>query len=103
MNTRCRRLSETTSTARSITSGRFVQVARTIRRISGTSPKENEWNKENLGFKEKDWLEAEVCREVKAGQLDPKEAYQKLTTDWVAYYHEMRSQSDQDVVDKDDE
>jgi len=23
-------------------------------------PKDNEWNKENLGFKEKDWLEAEV-------------------------------------------
>jgi hypothetical protein len=35
-------------------------------------PKDNEWNKENLGFKEKDWLEAEVCREIKAGQLDPE-------------------------------
>jgi hypothetical protein len=66
-------------------------------------PKKNEWNKENLGFKEKDWLEAEVCNEVKAGQLDPKEAYQKMTTDWVAYYHDMRSQSDQNVEDEDDE
>lgn len=53
-------------------------------------PKKNEWNKENLGFKEKDWLEAEVGNKIKAGQLDPKEAYQKMTTDWVAYYHEMQ-------------
>ena len=29
-------------------------------------PEENEWNKENLGFKEKDWFEAEVCKEIKA-------------------------------------
>jgi hypothetical protein len=28
--------------------------------------KENEWNKENLGFKEKDWLEAEIKRSKRA-------------------------------------
>ena len=36
-------------------------------------PEENELNKENLGFNEKDWLEAEVCKEIKAGQLDPRQ------------------------------
>jgi hypothetical protein len=66
-------------------------------------PKENEWNGENLGFKEKDWLEAEICKKIKAGDLDPQEAYDKLTADWVAYYHEMRKDSDEKVVDRDDE
>jgi hypothetical protein len=65
-------------------------------------PKENEWNGENLGFKEKDWLEVEICKEIKAGDLDPKEAYDKLTADWVAYYHEKRKDTDEKVVDQDD-
>jgi hypothetical protein len=66
-------------------------------------PKENEFNGENLGFKEKDWLEAEICKKIKAGDLEPKEAYNKLTTDWVAYYHEMRTDGDEKVVDHDDQ
>jgi hypothetical protein len=65
-------------------------------------PKENEWNGENLGFKEKDWLEAEVCKEIIAGELEPQEAYKKLTTDWVAYYHEKLKDSHEKIVDQDD-
>jgi hypothetical protein len=26
--------------------------------------------------------------ELKAGQLDPNDAFQKMTTDWVAYYRD---------------
>ena len=51
-------------------------------------PAINDWNGENLGYHEKDKLENEVCIEIKAGQLDPNDAFQKMTTDWVAYYHE---------------
>ena len=51
-------------------------------------PATNDWNGENLGYHEKDKLEDEVCKEIKAGQLDPNDAFQKMTTDWVAYYHE---------------
>jgi hypothetical protein len=65
-------------------------------------PKENEWNGENLGFKEKDWLEAEICKEIVAGELEPEEAYKKLTTDWVAYYHEKLKESHEKIVDQDD-
>jgi len=56
-------------------------------------PATNDWNGENLGYHEKDKLEDEVCKEIKAGQLDPNDAFQKMTTDWVAYYHE-KFQSD---------
>ncbi|HVN89176.1 MAG TPA: hypothetical protein VMT61_05125 [Candidatus Binataceae bacterium] len=52
-------------------------------------PAVNDWNGENLGYHEKDKLEDEVCKEIKAGQLDPNDAFQKMTTDWVAYYREM--------------
>lgn len=47
-------------------------------------------NGEDLGFHTKDKLEAFICREVKAGRIDPKVAFQKITTDWVAYYHELK-------------
>ena len=51
-------------------------------------PATNDWNGENLGYHEKDKLEDEVCKEIKAGQLDPSDAFQKMTTDWVAFYHD---------------
>ncbi len=66
-------------------------------------PKENPWNGENLGFKEKDWLEADICKQIKAGTLDPSEAYKRLTTDWVAYYHDERARQDANIVDADDQ
>jgi len=56
-------------------------------------PAENAWQGENLGYHEKDWLEDEICKQIKAGQLDPDEAYKKLTTDWVVYYHEERQRA----------
>jgi hypothetical protein len=53
-------------------------------------PVTNKWNGKNYGFHEKDALETWVCAEEKAGRLDPKEAFQKITSDWVAYYNEVK-------------
>jgi hypothetical protein len=44
------------------------------------------WNGKDFGFKTKDRLEAFVCVEMKAGRMDPKVAYDKMTTDWVQFY-----------------
>jgi len=53
-------------------------------------PAKNPWQDENLGYHEKDWLEEQICKQIKAGQIDPAEAFKKLTVDWVSYYHEER-------------
>jgi len=53
-------------------------------------PIKNDWKGKNYGFKEKDALETWICAEVKAGRLDPKIAFQKITEDWVKYYQEVR-------------
>lgn len=37
----------------------------------------------------KDKLEAELCRRIKAGKVDPAEAFAKITKDWYAYYSEL--------------
>lgn len=61
-------------------------------------PGTGEWN-----FHDKDKLEAEICRRIKAGTLDPHMAYQKITTNWIAYYQEMFGvQKFGGVVDEDD-
>jgi hypothetical protein len=52
-------------------------------------PIKNMWNGKNFGYKEKDDLEAWVCRQVKAGSLAPKVAFQRITSDWVGYYMEV--------------
>lgn len=52
-------------------------------------PIKNIWNGKNFGYKEKDDLEAWVCRQVKAASLDPEVAFQRITSDWVAYYMEV--------------
>lgn len=52
-------------------------------------PADNEWNGENFGYHKKDVLEAYICEQIKTGRLDPEVAYQKITTDWVAYYQEL--------------
>jgi hypothetical protein len=49
-------------------------------------PITNMWNGKNYGFKQKDDLETWICVQVKAGKLDPKEAYQRITNDWVKFY-----------------
>ena len=53
-------------------------------------PVTNKWNGKNFGFHEKDALETWVCAEVKANRLDPKIAFEKITSDWVAYYIEVK-------------
>ena len=52
-------------------------------------PAVNPWNGKDFGFHTKDTLEAWVCTQIKAGKLDPKVAYQKMTTDWVKFYLEV--------------
>jgi hypothetical protein len=49
-------------------------------------PAVNVWNGQDFGFHAKDKLETYVCAQIKAGKLDSKVAYQKITSDWVAYY-----------------
>lgn len=51
-------------------------------------PATNMWQSQNFGFHQKDQLETYICAQIKAGALDPKVAYQKMTTDWVAFYLE---------------
>lgn len=47
------------------------------------------WFGTDYGFRAKDRLEAYVCREIKAGRLDPKYAFKRITEDWVKYYNEI--------------
>jgi hypothetical protein len=49
-------------------------------------PAENKWNGKNLGFHEKDALERYICKEIKDGRMDPKDAFERLTKDWVKFY-----------------
>lgn len=53
-------------------------------------PATNVWNGRNYGFHEKDDLEAWICQQIKANRLDPREAFDKMTTDWVKFYEEVR-------------
>lgn len=49
-------------------------------------PAENEWNGQNFGFHEKDKLETYICTQILAGKLDPKDAFNRVTGDWVKFY-----------------
>jgi hypothetical protein len=49
-------------------------------------PETNEWTGEDFGFHAKDKLEAYVCSQIKAGKMDPKDAYKRITEDWVKFY-----------------
>jgi hypothetical protein len=49
-------------------------------------PAQNEWNGQNFGFHEKDKLETYVCAQIKAGNMNPKDAYNRITRDWVKFY-----------------
>jgi uncharacterized protein YgiM (DUF1202 family) len=46
------------------------------------------WNGNDFGYHAKDKLEAYVCLQIQAGQLDPKEAFDRITRDWVKFYLE---------------
>jgi hypothetical protein len=50
----------------------------------------NMWNGKNYGFHEKDDLEAWVCQQIKDGQLDACTAFDRITTDWVKFYQEVK-------------
>lgn len=47
-------------------------------------------NGEPMGFHQKDVLEDWGCEQIKARRLDPAEFARRITTDWVAYYREVR-------------
>lgn len=49
-------------------------------------PADEKWNGKNYGYHQKDELEAWVCRQIKVGKLTPKDAYNRLTQDWVKFY-----------------
>jgi hypothetical protein len=66
-------------------------------------PEDNSWNGQNFGYKEKDALEAWVCRMIKVGKLEPKEAYAELVGDWVKYYMEVDPQGRNGDETDDDE
>jgi hypothetical protein len=61
-------------------------------------PAINVWNGKNYGYHEKDDLEAWVCQQIKANRLDPREAFDKLTTDWVKYYEEVKPGHQSELV-----
>ena len=52
-------------------------------------PANNMWKGKNFGYHGKDSLESWVCVQVKAGKLDPKEAFTRMTSDWVKFYMDV--------------
>jgi uncharacterized protein YgiM (DUF1202 family) len=52
-------------------------------------PAVNLWNGKNFGFHTKDILEVHVCELIKNHNLDPQEAFDRLTKDWVRYYMDL--------------
>jgi hypothetical protein len=49
-------------------------------------PAVNDWNGQDFGFHAKDKLETYICAQIKAGKLEPQEAYDRITGDWVKFY-----------------
>lgn len=49
-------------------------------------PADSGWNSRNFGYHTKDKLETYVCTQIKKGKLDPREAYDRMTKDWVKFY-----------------
>jgi len=49
-------------------------------------PAVSDWNGQDFGYHTKDKLETYICAQIKAGKLDPKEAYDRITKDWVKFY-----------------
>jgi hypothetical protein len=49
-------------------------------------PETNDWKGQDFGFHAKDKLETYVCVQIKAGKMDPKEAFKRITDDWVKFY-----------------
>jgi hypothetical protein len=51
-------------------------------------PATNDWNGKNMGYHEKDKLEDFICKQIKAGTMDPHVAFQRMTSDWVKFYQD---------------
>jgi uncharacterized protein YraI len=49
-------------------------------------PAANDWNGKDFGYHAKDKLETYICVQIKAGKLQPQEAYDRMTGDWVKFY-----------------
>ncbi len=49
-------------------------------------PAVGDWNGKDFGYHTKDKLETFICAQIKAGNLDPQEAYDRITQDWVKFY-----------------
>lgn len=49
-------------------------------------PAIGDWNGKDFGYHTKDKLEAYICVQIKTGKLAPKEAYDRITKDWVKFY-----------------
>ena len=49
-------------------------------------PTANDWNGKHFGYHEKDTLETYVCAQIKDGKLEPQDAYDRITKDWVKFY-----------------
>jgi hypothetical protein len=64
-------------------------------------PAENEWKGKNFGYHEKDGLESWICIQIKAKKLDPKEAFTRITQDWVKYYLDEHIGDPQEGEDED--
>ena len=58
-------------------------------------PEVNQWKGEDWGFHRKDKLESWICVQIKAGKLDPKDAFQRLTSDWVKFYQDNKASIEQ--------
>jgi uncharacterized protein YraI len=49
-------------------------------------PAVGDWNGKDFGYHTKHKLEAYICVQIKTGKLDPKEAFDRITQDWVKFY-----------------
>lgn len=49
-------------------------------------PAVGDWNGKDFGYHTKDKLEAYICVQIKAGRLTPKDAFDRITKDWVQFY-----------------
>jgi uncharacterized protein YgiM (DUF1202 family) len=49
-------------------------------------PAIGDWNGKDFGYHAKDKLEAYICVQIKANKLTPKEAFDRITEDWVRFY-----------------
>jgi hypothetical protein len=47
---------------------------------------DNDWKGKNFRFHETDGLETYVCTQIKAGKLNPKDAFNRIANDWVKFY-----------------